>query len=196
MGESIASFLAYFRDQAPIRIRAGLLVAGIISHSDIERATTDRVLEEAVSQILSGYHATQDQSPTTQNHHTGPRRRLAEHFQSTHPGPSPTEYTEAQGQPFSTNTPRRPLQVLPQPAQVPNPPSPSNALIFHFGEGLVLTNQVPQAGSILSSGAFPDCVDFLDPNGADQWSFQLDGADGIYTTLSMEPRWDWEDTLA
>jgi hypothetical protein len=196
MEEPIASFLAYFRDQAPTRIRASLQVAGIIPHSGIEQATTDRVLEEAVSQILSGYHATQDQSPTTQNHLTGPRRHLAEQSQSTRPGPSPSDYTEAQGRPFSTDTLRRPLQVAPQPAHVPTPPSPSNAPTFHFGEGLVLTNQVPQAGSILSSGAFPDCVDFLDPNGADQWSFQLDGADGTYTTLSMEPRWDWEDTLA
>lgn len=103
MGESIASFVAYFRDHAPTRIRATLQVAGIISQSGIERDTTDRVLEEAVTQILSGYHTMQDQRPTTQNLPGVPRHQLAEQSQSTPHGPSLSDYTESQGRPFSTN---------------------------------------------------------------------------------------------
>jgi hypothetical protein len=202
MDESITSFLAYFRQQAPTRIRTSLQAAGIVPDLGIERATTDRVLEEATSQILAGYHATQDQSSSApRNPRPDFHRDHRGSSESTRPDRSSSDFMESWDAPISTNPVLRPAQPVSQPILPTTSLTPSNPLaslrLYHSGEGHTHPSRTLQATSTLVSDGFPDYLSHLDPNNAAFWTFRPGQIDGTYPTLAMEPPpWEWEDTLA
>lgn len=202
MDESITSFLAYFRQQAPTRIRSSLHAAGIVPDLGIERATTDRVLEEAISQILAGYHATQDQSSSaTRNPRPDFHRDHGGSSESTRPDRSSSDFMEFWDPPISTNPVLRPLHPESEPILLTTSPTPNNPLaslrLYHSGEEHTHPSRILQAASTLVPDAFPDSMSHLDPNSAAFWTIRPGQIDGIYPTLGMEPLlWEWEDTLA